>query len=68
MRNARESNKIDSTTPVLYLLDPKCLHTGEIRPAAAEIFQRPVMLGRSGLKAKSAEYEISFLILFIVYY
>lgn len=45
MRNARESNKIDFATPVLYLLDPECLHTGEIKPAAAEIFQKPVMLG-----------------------
>ena len=45
MRNARESNKIDFATPVLYLLDPECLHTGEIRAVASEIFQKPVMLG-----------------------
>lgn len=44
IRNVRESNKIDFATPVLYLLDPECLHTGEIRPAATEISQKPVML------------------------
>ena len=45
MRNAKGSNKVDFATPVLYLLDPDCLNTGKIKPAAAELFQKPVMLG-----------------------
>ena len=45
MRNAKGSNKVDFATPVLYLLDPDCLHTGKIKPDAAELFQKPVMLG-----------------------
>jgi len=45
MRNAKGSNKVDFATPVLYLLDADCLHTGKIKPASSEIFQKPVMLG-----------------------
>lgn len=45
MRNAKGSNKIDFATPVLYLLDPDCLHTGRIKPVSVDLFQKPVMLG-----------------------
>ncbi|MDD1734781.1 MAG: tetratricopeptide repeat protein, partial [Methanothrix sp.] len=45
MRNAKGSNKVDFATPVLYLLDPECLHTGKIKPSSSELFQKPVMLG-----------------------
>ncbi len=45
MRNARGSNKVDFATPVLYLLDPECLHIDQIKPEVTEIFQKPVMLG-----------------------
>lgn len=45
MRNAKGSNKIDFATPVLYLLDPDCLHTGKLRAIAADLSQKPVFLG-----------------------
>ena len=45
MRYAKGSNKVDFATPVLYLLDPECLHIDRIKPDVTEIFQKPVMLG-----------------------
>ena len=63
MRNAKGSNKVDFATPVLYLLDPDCLHTGKIKAAAAELFQKPVMLGdvqvmRDGFVGRQKELRI----------
>ena len=63
MRNAKGSNKVDFATPVLYLLDPECLHTGKIKPASSEIFQKPVMLGevqvmRDGFVGRQKELRI----------
>ena len=45
MRNAKGSNKVDFATPVLYLLDPNCLHIDRIKPAGPKRFWKPVMLG-----------------------
>jgi hypothetical protein len=45
MRNVKEGNKVDFATPVLYLLDPHCLDTGQIKPSAPELFLKPTMLG-----------------------
>ncbi|MGB7571951.1 MAG: tetratricopeptide repeat protein [Methanothrix sp.] len=45
MRNAEGSNKVDFATPVLYLLDPDCLHIDHIKPDAMELLQKPIMLG-----------------------
>ena len=63
MRNAKGSNKVDFATPVLYLLDPDCLHRGKIKPADAELFQKPVMRGdvqvmRDGFVGRQKELRI----------
>jgi len=47
---------------VLYLLDPDCLHAGKVKPAA-ELFQKPVMLGdvqvmRDGFVGRQKELRI----------
>jgi len=63
MRNAKGSNKVDFATPVLYLLDPDCLHIDHIKPAATEPLQKPVMLGevqvmREGFVGRRKELRI----------
>lgn len=45
MRNAEEANGVDFATPILYLLDPDCLHVDRIKPTSSELFQKPMMLG-----------------------
>jgi len=45
MRNAEGGNNVDFATPVLYLLDPYCLRIDRIKPAPAEMFDKPFMLG-----------------------
>ena len=45
MRNAEGGNNVDFATPVLYLLDPDCLRIDRIKPAPAEMFDKPFMLG-----------------------
>ena len=63
MRNAKGSNKVDFATPVLYLLDPRCLDVSTVEPASSEIFQKPVMLGeiqvmRDGFVGRQRELRI----------
>lgn len=44
MKNSEKSNGIDFGTPVLYLSDPECITTGNIKPEAPESFNKPMLL------------------------
>jgi tetratricopeptide (TPR) repeat protein len=54
MRNVKGGNKIDFATPVLYMLDPDCLHVERIKPAPSEFILKPIML--TGLEVMKDDF------------